>query len=116
MQVRTLTGVTDTALASLVWRSGQLAWAHGWDDRAVDDLTRLATGWPADRRAVGRKWSGPLVSQSTGCMLDKWERVLQQHPPSRRKEAVLFALRDAVCQWIRVFHSRVHVTQRGEQR
>jgi tetratricopeptide (TPR) repeat protein len=41
----------DTALASLVWRSGQLAWAHGWDDRAVDDLTRLATGWPADRRA-----------------------------------------------------------------
>ena len=41
----------DTGAAGLAWRSGQLAYAHGWDERAAADFSRLAATWPADRHA-----------------------------------------------------------------
>jgi tetratricopeptide (TPR) repeat protein len=35
----------------IVWRQGNLAFAHGWYERAADDFDRLAVTYPADRRA-----------------------------------------------------------------
>jgi cellulose synthase operon protein C len=41
----------DTGAAGLAWRTGQLAWAHGWDERASADFSRLASTWPANAHA-----------------------------------------------------------------
>jgi TolA-binding protein len=38
-------------LADLDWRSGNLALAHGWHERAAEDFGRLATRHPGDARA-----------------------------------------------------------------
>ena len=45
--------------ADIVWRQGQLALAHGWNERAVDDLGRMVTRHPDDRRA-------PLAANQRG--------------------------------------------------
>jgi TolA-binding protein len=37
--------------ADLTWRQGNIAFAHGWFERSATDFERLATRWPADKRA-----------------------------------------------------------------
>jgi TolA-binding protein len=37
--------------ADLMWRQGNLAFAHGWYERAADDFARLSTRVPGDARA-----------------------------------------------------------------
>ncbi len=37
--------------ADIVWREGQLGFAHGWWERAAQDMERLAKRWPDDKRA-----------------------------------------------------------------
>ncbi len=36
--------------ADIVWRQGNLAFAHGWHERAADDLARMSDQYPADER------------------------------------------------------------------
>ena len=36
--------------ADLTWREGQLAYAHGWNERAIDAFGRMARSYPGDPR------------------------------------------------------------------
>ena len=40
----------NAAAADVMWREGNLALAHGWSDRAIQDFDKLATRFPDDKR------------------------------------------------------------------
>jgi tetratricopeptide (TPR) repeat protein len=55
----------------IVWRQGNLAFAHGWYERAADDFDRMATQYPADRRAP---WGASLRADAL-FRLEKYEEA-----------------------------------------